>query len=177
MASGFHSPKRKARVVRIAASCFIVIGDSTLNVSLFTIVGDGASTSRNSKVIVGDGFSTSRKTGVIFILRQTSSTASGPPSPKWKARAVRIAASCFTIVGDGALDVPQNRSGFYFTSNLFHRKRSPFPKVEGKSGENCGKLFYNRRGRRPRRTLKNACIFKNMASRNVKIFSPSKAKI
>ena len=45
---------------------------------------------------------------MIFILRQTSSTASGPPSPKGKARAVRVAASCFIVVGDGALDVPSD---------------------------------------------------------------------
>ena len=52
---------------------------------------------------------------MIFILRQASSTASGPPSPKWKARAVRIAASCFAGVGDGALDVPLSGSLIYLT--------------------------------------------------------------
>ena len=41
---------------------------------------------------------------------------------------------CFILVLDGALDVPKNQSDFYFTSDLFHRKRSPFPKGEGKSG-------------------------------------------
>ena len=52
---------------------------------------------------------------MVFILRQASSTASGPPSPKWKARAVRIAASCFAVVGDGALDVPLSGSLIYLT--------------------------------------------------------------
>ena len=90
-ASGPPSPKGKAREVRIAASCFTAVGDGVRNVSLFYIVGDGASTSR--------------KTIVNFILRQTYSTANGPPSPKGKAREVRIAASCFTAVGDGVRNV------------------------------------------------------------------------
>ena len=87
---------------------------------------------------------------MIFILHQTSSTASGPPSPKGKARAVRIAASCFTIIGNGAPT--------YRNTKI----------IVGDGALDVPKFKSNRRGRRPRRTLKNACIFKNMASRNVK---------
>ena len=49
-------------------------------------------------------------------------------------RRLDVLSDWFIVVGDGALDVPKNQSDFYFTSDLFHRKRSPFPKGEGKSG-------------------------------------------